>query len=418
MADRVFSAHPMLEPADYRLTPELAGQRMSGDQLAAYTLLWHAAVATLQDGPAIRRQHVLMEFSLPLSEPQYAARIQQDLVESPGWASGVLAGEMACLAPHRANSIPPQIQAQIDKVPTQLADYGWRVRSAKSLATVAGALPPPQSVSFKVVARQPGKLPMDALLEQMAQHHVGRPSTYASTIERALKNSVIDEGRDGLAVGRRGIELLELLGDHREAFGAQACNDLGEDLEDVEAGRSGAGNVLRKHAIRMLSLTPPLADWLDALSIEGESIEQAIDRATRRPPPIGGWSGLDLPAGIRPASIMANVEVAVALRDELDSALNEALPDHWRMIGARGRALGRLAALAWLSRPLKRASLSMLVRLGNRDLAYRWWSDLAPSEPPITRSELIAAMRPLRGPMDDWKTRRPSFLDELQAALG
>ena len=66
MADRVFSAHPMLEPADYGLTPELAGQRMSGDQLAAYTLLWHAAVATLQDGPAIRRQHVLLEFSQPL----------------------------------------------------------------------------------------------------------------------------------------------------------------------------------------------------------------------------------------------------------------------------------------------------------------------------------------------------------------
>lgn len=34
------SAHPMIEPLDYRLTPERAAAELQGEHLALYSLIW------------------------------------------------------------------------------------------------------------------------------------------------------------------------------------------------------------------------------------------------------------------------------------------------------------------------------------------------------------------------------------------
>lgn len=417
MTDRAFSAHPMLEPADYALTPELAKERLSGAPLTVYRLLWHAAVATLQDGPAIRRQTSVLGFAAPhCGRPAgFEIHIQHDLVESAGWACNALAAELDRLAPQRASAASLPLQQWIARVPTQLIDGGWRVRSAPALAHLARTLPAPASSDFKVVARRPQDLSMDVLLQQMSEHHVGRPSTYAGAIERALDGDLIHD-RGGLAVGKKGAQLLALLAPHGNAFSAQACEDLGNDLADVETGMLDAGEVLNKHTQRMLGMTPALTGWLSNLAIEGETLEQAMDRMASKPPRADGWSGVDLPAGICPTTHLADHGAALALREELDSRLCGPDPQAWRAAGHRGRALARLAALCWMAHGPARPRLRRLLRHGNRDLAWRWWIDLAPSERPISWPELIAAMRKQR---DGWSQQHPlCLLERLIKALG
>lgn len=393
------SAHPMIEPLDYQLTPELAAERMGGQDLALYSLVWRAAVATLAEGP------VLVETVIDLvagtgAEPSATdvrLRIQgldplYPSGEDGSW--GLLLPEevvaQARLEGLTGQALPAALREAIDALGTgQLDAQGRRVHDDAACAPVKALLGTPST--WRAVIRPGSEVyGYDRLLHDMAAEQVGRPSTYASGIESALGSELLDcEVEDAhLVLTSAGEKLLQRVAASasQETGGkvdADFSRDLALALEAIERDPRLAGATLRRFSQRALGVeATALADWLDALEIEGESLDEALARAERSLPVADSWETVQLPEGLNPKAFGADSDALLQAREQLDHHL--ATPDRrtWQRLDGRQRAARRLRVLSQQGR------LETWIAAASRDLLLRWWIDLSPQEPALKEAEV------------------------------
>jgi hypothetical protein len=404
------SSHPMLEPLDYGITPETASTVLAGDDLSVYSLLWKAALATAAEGPAYREEKLQIVVSTGDAEPvtPYLQAREQVAIDD-GWGA-LLPDEATRLVPD-GTVFPAALRLRLDAIPAVLDGHGGRLRGEQACAALADLFADPRTWRCATVGSRP-ILRCDGLLEQMAANGVGRPSTYAGRLRAAFDNHVVADTADGIVVGTRGRALLAALATlpPEDRVDARYSKELEQALQDVERTPSLAGAVLASFSRRATGFVPPLAAWLDALAIDGESLEQAIQRAELALPAASSWDGDMVPGGLLPSRLVRRHEDAAALRATLDALLAGPDREAWRRLRPRDRALRRLAAFAALD---EGAVPEATLRLGNRDIVWRWWFDLGPGEAPVDAGELGAIMAdtaPRLAP------HRPA-LDEIRAAL-
>ncbi|MDP9708899.1 UNVERIFIED_ORG: hypothetical protein J2X80_000972 [Pseudomonas fluorescens] len=397
MTSHALSAHPMLEPLDYELTPDRAASMLKGDLLYVYQLLWKSAVATAMDGPALREQLLEIRLHPAATLPESASglvlqSIQEDCVD-PGWRT-LLPDEGALgknpLSPF-VYPFPCNLDESLRALPAgQRGQNGTRVHDGQACLGLRSLLPEVKEWRASKVNLTPG-LSVDQLLEQMADQSVGRPSTFASTFHRALDNQLI-ELKDGcLEVGLLGRDILDDIALHPQidALGASYSQSLDTALKSVEQDQTQAGRVLDEFSQRALGQSTGLAQWLDELVIEGESLNQALARAESRLPIANSWEGTSLPAGLAPQLLTRRPAEAVVLREEIDGLFFHADPQRWKRFSARERAACRVAILT-LSDTRSKAQWLALV---GRDIAWRYWVDLGPEESPLNDEDLGEALQ-------------------------
>lgn len=396
------SAHPILEPLDYDFTPERASETLKGDLIDIYNLLWSAGIATAMDGPAVSQEmiEVRLRISAADSENPQSLVFRAFAVDcaDPGWGAllpselgRIMAGEQCVCTPFH-----PAVAAAIARSgASQLDGNGHRHRSAAQCAGLVPLLAPPASWQVATVQLTPASLGVDRLIEMMEARATGRPATYADRLAKAMENGLIVAESDRLQVGDYGGHVLAALSGlpPENVIDAQYSSDLENALRQVETDPALAGRTLREFCARALGVKPALADWLDELEIEGESLNEALARTDVALPPAGSWESCMLPAGISPENLIRDLQAAKALRVELDEIL--AGPDRlaWKSLSASGRACRRLVA-AQANDPSLRPE-DWIVR-ASRDIALRWWIDLAPQEPPFSLEEILAGKAALQ----------------------
>jgi hypothetical protein len=390
------SAHPILEPLDYELTPEHAAALLQDEHLEIYSLLWNAALATAVDGPALRVERLSLEAASD-DYPDSDLRLQASRIvcEDSGWGA-LLPHEQkhaeAAIDPLAA-PFPPLLSTTLAAAGKgQLDATGQRHHDASACAPLARLLGDPGRWQVDTVLLRDPALTLDRLVEQMAQGGIGRPSTFASRVSAALDNDLIRQAGGRVVVGDYGREVLEKR-DSLPAISqidATFSADLERALEQIETESSCAGEVLQNFTQRALGEDSMLADWLDELVIDGESMTEAAVRAQMTLPAVGDWAAFSLPASLSPEHLVADAERARQLRKELDGLLAGANRRSWKQAAPRERAAARLAALEG------QAGFDMgpgLLKQSTRDLALRWWIDLAPDEYALNAAELAQASR-------------------------
>lgn len=381
-------AHPMVEPLDYSFTPEAAESVLAGDALLVYQLLWKAALATVTEGPAIREDQLVLTLTSPGPEPTtiYLQAPSQQVVDQ-GWLE-ILPME-ACLADADERSFPQSLQAVSDATAYQLDAKGTRRRGPEACEPLLRHIGAPAMWTCEVVTESPTRLKYDTLIGEMAASGVGRPSTFGGRLQQAVANDLVREEADGLAVGQRGRTLLQALSQlpNGAAITAMYCADLESQLEEVERDSATAGAVLSEFCERVLGQGTQLAAWLDAVEIDGETMDEAMRRASQTLPMAESWEHATVPSGINPRYLAYAPNEAMAARAALDAMLAMADPGRWKSLSPRARAVRRLAMITLFG---QRSSLAAWAMLCSRDLVWRWWLDLGPDEAPFREEELRA----------------------------
>jgi len=398
------SPHPMIEPLDYKLTPEAAAEQLSGDPLALYSLVWRGALATMVEGPVFARTVIDIVVGPPSAEAGKAdlrlringlERAMTD-ADDPSWAA-LLPGEdlpRARCEGMVGDALPATLREGIDELgPGRLDALGWRSHDEAQCRQLEALLSPPEQW-HSVALRQDEPYGFDRLVEDMARQGVGRPSTYASTLESALENGLIRLVDGSLEVAERGRTLLDRLpgadsgdGPGFERLDAAFSSDLAVALDAIEADPAIAGRVLSAFSRRAIGFeATALADWLDALEIEGETLAEAIARAERTLPPATSWAGAQLPPGLVPTLLCERPELLAELRGRCDEVLAGADIPAWKALSDRQRAARRLRVLL---ADADAGTAADWVGRAARDLVLRWWIDLGPAERPLTPAEVM-----------------------------
>jgi DNA topoisomerase IA len=383
------SAHPMLEPLDYAITPDTAAAVLAGDALSVYALLWKAALATASEGPAYREEQIQLAVSCDDTLPVTAyLQAREHIPVDRGWGE-LLPDEEARLL-RDGEPFPQALRTRLDTMPATLDGNGGRYRDENACAAVQPLLTHPSAWRCETVVCQPA-LHCDALLEHMAENGVGRPSTFAGRLQAAIDNDVVADTGKGMVVGGHGQVLLQAMDalPPEDRIDARFSRELEQALHEVEETPSRAGAVLSSFSQRATGLTPALAQWLDNLVIDGESLEQAMRRAEAALPLASSWETEAVPAGILPRLLTRRHDEAVSQRAALDALIASPERAEWRRLRPRERAVQRLAALASLD---EWEESGQTLKLGNRDIVWRWWLDLGPDEAPIGADELESVM--------------------------
>lgn len=417
------SAHPVLEPLNYDLTPEEAPSVLYGEELQIYSLLWNAAVGSVTEGPALREEILTVSLSSTHVDSKNASIIDlqaRALIElEEGWAR-LLPSEYVRLTGKggpRDQPWPALLeQGLLACGPVKLDSSGCRQRSAAQCNSLPELLGPPKTWECEIVEGPRAVLDQASIIEQMAEHGVGRPSTFADRLRAAFQNDLIVDSSAGIVCGARGNDLLQALARLPEEarLGARYSTELELALQEVERDSLCAGEVLSRFCVRALSQEPALARWLDALDVQGESLEQAAVRIERTLPPAESWDTASLPEGIQPRFLAHDAEAAVALRQAVDERLAAPSPSDWKRYQIRQRAAWRLAALvAW--EPA--SELEPWIERSNRNLVWRWWLDLGPAERPLQAAEVSGAVAQLQALLSDQFGALAALRDKIQAAL-
>lgn len=391
------SAHPMLEPADYELTPEKAANVLRGDLLAIYALLWNSSLASAIDGPATQEQSLELKLfpdNPRASAPLMLQSVQQDVVES-GWTTLLPSERQTPISQGGHGIFPEAITLDLQKCGTPSFNAtGQLERNADLCRPLASHLGPISTWRASIETLSAPPLSLDKIIEQMAEHGVGRPATYADRLTAALDRDLVCSDDGGLRIGEYGKEILDTL-DKQAAcarINADFCAELERELGQVEQGHVAAGDVLRVFCERVLGCSPTIADWLDGLDIAGETFAEALARAEAMLPPADSWSNLILPPGLSPQQLAKDAQQAMYLRGQIDEVLANMDRPRWKKGSARQRAIWRLAGLGAGATPF---DTTISAANASRDIVLRWWVDLGPEEPVISPHELDHAFRDL-----------------------
>lgn len=392
MTNRRISAHPILEPLDYKITPEIAASFLSSEELEVYDLLWKAGLSTGLDGPAVRFEHVTVRIETTDGAPFFLRMSQASILEF-GWGE-LLPTEVEKFVqsdPRLFAPFPEEFLKGIEQSgPSTLNAEGGRFRGSNQMTSLTEALPPPRDWKTEVCLKSRKAATLDSVLPEMETNGIGRPSSFAERLQAAIESGLIQETEGLLSTGEYGRKILDLLEklEPSSVVGVKFSSDLQRALSSIESDPSLAGRVLDTFCQRAVGQTTQLSDWVDSIVLEGECLTQALERANSTLPPATGWKGIEVASGLTPDNFLEDIESAEVFRQEVDKLLAGEDIQAWRKLSSRERAAVRFLAIC----PSAPKDIRIEdFHLASRDILLRWWIDLSPTELPFTRKEMSVA---------------------------
>jgi len=199
-------AHEAIRPTDARITPEAAEQHLTREQFLLYGLIWKRAVACQMAPARIRSTAV------DVAGGRYLFSAREDQIEFPGFLK--VYGEDGSEEGKNADG-KPALPVLREQEPLDLKE-----------------LKPEQKFT-----QPPPRYTKGTLVKVLEENGVGRPSTYAPTIETLKKRSYIirDEGK--LKPTELGQKVDSLLQEHFPLLiNVDFTAGMEKELDDVEEG--------------------------------------------------------------------------------------------------------------------------------------------------------------------------------------
>ncbi len=227
---RAQEAHEAIRPADPSRTPASVRAHLTSDQLRLYRLIWERFLASEMASAVFRT--VAAEFAAG----PWVYRSSGSQVEFQGFqAAAALAGEDAGVAAEReepetrdtdreANGREGEGQGETEKLVLPDLAKGQRLTLIEIVPEQHFTSPPPRYSEA-------------GLVREMEELGVGRPSTYAPTIETIITRGYVEKEEGGLLPTRLGEVVTDLLLVHfPDVVNVAFTAELEDQLDQVEDG--------------------------------------------------------------------------------------------------------------------------------------------------------------------------------------
>ncbi len=222
-------AHEAIRPTDVNRTPESLIAYLSGPQLKLYRLIWNRFLAS-QMSPARQLDHVIEIESSGGS----LANVQ---LPSPG---GKVAHTQGTICTFRAAARETQFQGY-------LAVYSMKdIGEEDEMDNLGGVLPPLKPGSLcellelmkeQCFTSPPSRYSEASLVKALEQNGVGRPSTFAATVNTVLERDYVSKEKSSLVPTKLGFEVNDFLVQQMpDLFNVGFTAEMEDQLDKIEEG--------------------------------------------------------------------------------------------------------------------------------------------------------------------------------------
>ena len=234
-------AHEAIRPTDVSRTPDSMSSCLSGPQLKLYRLIWNRFVAS-QMAPARQLDHVIEIESSQGDLATLQLPIPDDKNDKHA-ASGIV-------CTFRAAARETQFQGY-------LAVYNMKdIGEEDEMDNLGGVLPPlkPGTICelLELLKEQcftnpPSRYSEASLVKALEQNGVGRPSTYAATVNTILERDYVIKEKSSLAPTKLGFNVNDYLVQQMpNLFSIGFTAEMEDQLDQVEEGSLNWVNMLKK----------------------------------------------------------------------------------------------------------------------------------------------------------------------------
>ncbi len=221
-------AHEAIRPTDVNRTPEILSPYLSGPQLKLYRLVWNRFLAS-QMAPARQLDHVI---EIESSEGELAT------LQLPAYAGKW--GNAGILCTFRAAARETQFQGY-------LAVYSMKdIGEEDEMDNLGGVLPPLEPGSLcqllellkeQCFTSPPSRYSEASLVKALEQNGVGRPSTFAATVNTILERDYVSKEKSSLVPTKLGFEVNDFLVQQMpDLFNVGFTAEMEDQLDKIEEG--------------------------------------------------------------------------------------------------------------------------------------------------------------------------------------
>jgi len=219
-------AHEAIRPTDVNRTPDSLAQILKPEELKLYRMIWQRFVAS-QMAPAKIAQRTVEVDARPGAETQagdrmtYLFRVTASVVTFPGFMK--VTGEDVKKKKAASDENSEDADNDVDELPP-LAE-GEELDCLEWL----------QEQKF---TKPPARFSEASLVRTLEENGVGRPSTYAQTIQTLYNRKYVEKEKSALKPTDTGERVNEFLVGHlNELFDVGFTANMEKSLDDVEEGR-------------------------------------------------------------------------------------------------------------------------------------------------------------------------------------
>jgi DNA topoisomerase-1 len=228
-------AHEAIRPTDVTRTPESLASQLSPAQLKIYRLIWNRFVAS-QMAPARQMDHVIEIESSggPLQSLALAGLISKDSKIDPALAApGVVCTFRAAA---RETLFPGYLQVYSIK---DLGEEDDPADAARQLPPLREGMPCQLKELLKEqnFTSPPSRYSEASLVKALEQNGVGRPSTYASTVNTIQEREYVNKDKSALIPSELGCKVNDFLVQHMpNLFDIGFTAQMEDRLDQIEDG--------------------------------------------------------------------------------------------------------------------------------------------------------------------------------------
>ena len=263
-------AHEAIRPTDVNRTPDSLAPYLSGPQLRLYRLIWNRFVAS-QMAPAKQLDHVIE-------------------IESSG--GGLATLQLPAIEDKKA--LQPGVvctfraAARETKFQGYLAVYSMKdLGDEDEMDNLGGVLPPLKPGSLceliellkeQCFTNPPSRYSEAALVKALEQNGVGRPSTFAATVNTILERKYVSKEKSSLVPTKLGFDVNDFLVQQMpDLFSVGFTAEMEDRLDKIEEGDLDWVSMLKEFYQQLLS-------WMGDSAIQpgtpppGKELEPLLNR--------------------------------------------------------------------------------------------------------------------------------------------
>ncbi len=222
-------AHEAIRPTDVRRTPEEMASYLKPDELKLYRLIWQRFVASQMAPARIAQRTVEFEAyagsasSPVLPDNEYLFRVTASAIIFPGFMKVTGEDKKKPSVKSKKNADEDNENEEAESIPP--LTEGEEVDCQEWLAEQKFTKPPPRFSEA-------------SLVRTLEENGVGRPSTYAQTIQTLYNRKYVEKEKNALQPTEPGMKVNDFLVSHLDAlFDVQFTANMEKELDEVEEGK-------------------------------------------------------------------------------------------------------------------------------------------------------------------------------------
>ncbi len=243
-AAKAQEAHEAIRPTDVNRTPAMLAGKISAEELKLYDLIWRRFVASQMSSAKFNQKTVLFDAAptaQTVSGRKYTLSATTTEVAFPGFL------KVMALDIRKAVAMPDGKDVETAQDDEEDEAILPALVAGETLETV-------EIKSDRKETKPPARYSEAMLIDTLEKNGIGRPSTYATTMETLIKNGYVARDRRVLSPTEIGKAVnAYLVGKLPDLFNVSFTAEMEEELDQIESGAVEWRGLLDRFYAKFLS---------------------------------------------------------------------------------------------------------------------------------------------------------------------